>query len=203
MSDTPSRTETSPRSFAGLDNEDAGVYLARFEELKRQARKHLGRKAQVSPGATGVAASALGSLIRDLEFNQIPLSDVDKYGYPMLWPLLLKYVERHCDNANKLYRAKKRNAAEVPLGPGADGERGIEPVDHRPSPEDQVVAKDLIERLCERLTPLDNEVLRGRLQVETLTQIAARANRSAAWVSSCLVHIRNVLQELISEGAPP
>src|SRR5262245_7614959 len=113
--DNPSFDEALGKAVAGLDGEEVRIFYAYFEELKAEVRRHLRGKARTMPGSSAVVQSALLSMFCDLAFAQIPLSDVDEYGYPMLWPLVLKYIERHCNKWNAYYRAKKRKAGETEL----------------------------------------------------------------------------------------
>jgi hypothetical protein len=80
------------QALDGLDNDDVRLFYRYFEELKWQVRKYLSGKARNMAGTTAVAESALMGLFCDVAIQSIPLADVDEYGYPMLWPLLLKYV---------------------------------------------------------------------------------------------------------------
>src|SRR5262249_56427658 len=132
MADPPTFDDVLRQALAGLDNEDVRIFYDYFEDLKRRVRGHLSRPAAVVPGDSAVAQSALLSMFCDLAIQQIPLGDVDEYGCPMLWPLLLKYLERHCDKWNKYYLALKRNAPVQSLEVGrAEGAPGIDPPDHR------------------------------------------------------------------------
>src|SRR5262249_23149231 len=143
-----------------------------FDELRAQVRRclggHLGRKAGVFPGETAIGVSALLSLFCDVAAQNVPLSDVDEYGYPMLWPLLLKYVERHCNKWNAYYRTAKRGAAETSLD--------ADPVDYRADAGESALA-EACEALYARLTEAEQKVLEGRLRGETLKEIARGINR--------------------------
>jgi RNA polymerase sigma factor (sigma-70 family) len=196
MADTPPFDEALRRALAGLDSEDVRIFYDYFEDLKRQARRHLGRMAAAMPGSSAVAQSALLSLFCDLALQQIPLSDVDEHGYPMLWPLVLKYVERHCDKWNKYYLAKKRKGAEVSLGAGGADGGGLDPADHREAAEDEAKFVAACEALSDRLSAEERTVLEGRLRDETLEQIADRIGRSESTVSNRLSRIRAVLETM-------
>src|SRR4051812_45387045 len=113
MRDAPSIDEILQSTFTRLENDDVQLFYEYFDELKQHVRRHLSGKARMHPGETNIAQSALFSLFSDLSAQQIPLSDVDEDGYPMLWPLLLKYLERHCEKWKKYYRARKRSGTEV------------------------------------------------------------------------------------------
>jgi hypothetical protein len=133
-----------------------------------------------------VAHSALFSLFCDLALQDVPLADVDEYGCPMLWPLLLKYAERHCDKWNKYYQAKKRKGTAVPLA--------RDPTDHRAPAADEKDFADAWQGLCGRLSAEERRVLEGRLRNETLAEIAAAIGRSQSTVSNILCRIRDLLK---------
>jgi hypothetical protein len=187
MSDAPPFDEALRDALAGLDNDGVRLFYGYFEELKREIRKHLGGKARAVPGSSAVAHSALLSLFCDLAVQQIPLSEVDEYGYPMLWPLLLKYVERHCNKWNAYYRAKKRQ--------GSEGGLAVDPPDHREAVGEESAFVEACEALCARLSAEEQAVLEGRLRDETLDQIAARIGRSESTVSNRLARIRSLLEK--------
>jgi DNA-directed RNA polymerase specialized sigma24 family protein len=186
MSDAPPFDDTLRDALRGIHNDDARVFYDYFEELKAHARRHLGRRAQAAPGASAVAQSALLSLFGDMALQQIPLSEVDDSGYPMLWPLLLKYVERHCNKWKAYYRAEKRQGTEVELPAGL--------ADHRACAGEEAAFVAACEALYARLSAEEQAVLEGRLQDQTLEQIAGRISRSETTVSTRLARIRAVLE---------
>jgi REP element-mobilizing transposase RayT len=141
------------------------IFYEYLDDLKKCARRHLGGKARVMPGATAAAQSALLSMLCDLAVQNIPLGDVDAEGRPALWPLLLKYVERHCDKWNNWHQAKKRKGAEVSLS-AASGGRTIDPDDYRAPADDEARFGAAFEILCARLTDEERQVLEGRLGVK-------------------------------------
>jgi hypothetical protein len=189
MADAPPFDDTLRQALAGLNSDAVRIFYAYFDDLKRRARTHLSRKARTMPGATAVAQSALLSMFCDVALHQVPLSDVDEHGCPMLWPLLLKYVERHCNKWNKYYQARKRKAPEVPL---ADG--NVDPADYRAAEDEESDFVTACEALCARLSPEEQAVLEGRLKDETLEQLAARIGRSESTVSNRLSRIRTLLE---------
>jgi DNA-directed RNA polymerase specialized sigma24 family protein len=197
MADPPTFDDVLRQALAGLYNDDVRIFYDYFEDLKRRVRRHLSPKASIMPGPSAVAQSALLSMFGDLAIQQIPLGDVDEYGCPMLWPLLLKYLERHCDKWNKYYLALKRNATVLPLEPrraGDEGAPGIDPPDRRAPADAEAAYIATLEALVARLSPDDQAVLEGRLKDETLEQIALRIGRCESTVSNRLSHIRVVLE---------
>jgi DNA-directed RNA polymerase specialized sigma24 family protein len=193
----PPFNETLRQALAGVDNEDVRIFYAYFEDLKRQARRHLGRKAATHPGESAVVQSALLSLLCDLALQGIPLADVDEYGYPMLWPLMLQYLERHCDKWNKYYLAKKRQGVEIPLASGstATGEGGLDLADYREGVEEEQGYVSACAELYAQLSEEERVVLEGRLQDKSLEEIAAQIGRAASTVSNRLKRIRTLLEQ--------
>jgi DNA-binding CsgD family transcriptional regulator len=192
MSDAPSLDHMLHDVFAHVEGDDVHLFYAYFEELKGHVRKYLSAKARLFPGESHVAQSALFSLFCDLAVQQIPLEDVDEHGYPMLWPLLLKYIERHCEKWKKYYRAKKRNAAEVPLS-GAAGAPGVEPADYRAA-DDEAAVGEALAALYERLTPRQRRVADLSAEGCTLAEIADALGCSESLVSIEKKAIRTLLE---------
>src|SRR5438067_231290 len=170
MTDAPPLDHMLQDVFAHVEGDDVKLFYAYFEELKGHVRKYLSAKARLFPGESHVAQSALFSLFCDLAVQQIPLEDVDEHGYPMLWPLLLKYIERHCEKWKKYYRAKKRKAAEVPLAAGADAP-GVELADYRAA-DDEAAVGEALAALYEQLTPRQRRVADLSAEGRTLAEIA-------------------------------
>ncbi len=194
MAEVPSIDAVLRQAFERVDDEDVRLFYAYFEELKRHVRRYLTGKARLCPGESHVAQSALFSLFSDLAMQDIPLQDVDEYGYPMLWPLLLKYVERHCEKWKKYYRAKKRAGVVVSLGAQEAGRPGIDPPDHRAAAagEDEVGAA--LEELYAKLTPRQRRVADLSAQGKTLVEIAAEIGCSESLVSLEKKAIRRLLE---------
>ena len=196
MADTPPFDDVLRQAVQGLNNEDVRLFYEYFEDLKRKAARCLTGKARVMPGASAVAASALLSLLCDLAALNIPLNDVDDQGRPAVWPLLLKYVERHCDKWNKWHQAKMRKGVEVPLQGATDGGRTIDPEDHRAPADDEGRFAAALGQLCERLSEEERRVLEARLAGKSLAEIAVLIERSENTVSNRLARIRQILETL-------
>jgi hypothetical protein len=170
-----------------VDNDDVRLFYDYFDELKQHVRKYLSRKARLFPGESHVAQSALFSMFCDLAVQQIPLADVDEHGYPMLWPLLLKYIERHCEKWKKYYRAKKRQGPEVSLA-------CVDPPDHRAPADDEQAVGAALSALYDKLKPRQRRVADLAAQGHTLEEIAAALGCSESLVSLEKKAIRVLLE---------
>lgn len=185
MHDPPTLDDVLRRAFCRVDDDDVRLFYAYFDELKQHARRALGYRARLFPGESHVAQSALFSLFADAAAAEVPLGEVDAEGYPMLWPLLLRYIERHGEKWKKYYRAKKRKATTVPL------EVGIDPA----SPPPETDLTEALEELNRRLTPRQQQVAALSAQGRTLEQIAAELDISESLVSLEKKRIRGALEE--------
>jgi DNA-binding CsgD family transcriptional regulator len=194
VGDAPPLDEMLRRALGRVDDADVRLFYRYFDELKGHVRRYLGRKARKSPGESAVAQSALLSLFCDVTLAQVPLADVDEHGYPALWPLLLKYIERHCNKWNKYYRARKRKAAEVPLAAADSGGPGIDPPDHRGPADDEEAVGAALEALHANLTPRQRRVADLTAGGRTLEEIAQELNCSQSLVSMEKKAIRRLLE---------
>ena len=177
-----------------MDSDDVRLFYGYFDDLKGHVQKYLSGKARLYPGASHVAQSALFSLFCDVALQQIPLGDVDEYGYPMLWPLLLKYIERHCDKWKKYYRAKKRQGTEIPLAGSGESHLGIDPPDHRGPGDDEAAVGAALAALYQKLTPRQRQVADLSAQGKTLEEIANELRCSESLVSLEKKAIRRFLE---------
>lgn len=188
--EVPPLDEMLRRDLSRL-NDDVRLFYAYFEELKQHVRRYLGRKARVFPGDSAVAESALLSLFCNATLAGLSLAAVDEEGYPALWPLLLLYIERHCNKWNKYYRAKKRQAVEVPLSAG--GPRP-DPPDYRAPADEEAAVGAALEGLYAQLTPRQRRVADLSVAGRTLEQIAAELGCSESLVSLEKKAIRKLLE---------
>jgi hypothetical protein len=186
MTDVPPLDAVLRQAFARVNDEDVRLFYAYFDELKGHVRRYLSGKARCCPGESHIAQSALFSLFCDLAVQQVPLADEDEHGYPMLWPLLLKYIERHCEKWKKYYRARKRRGTEVPLG--------IDRPDHRAAAGDEETVGATLAALYDRLTPRQRQVADLSAQGRTLAEIAAELGCSESLVSLEKKAIRRILE---------
>jgi hypothetical protein len=194
MTDAPSIDDVLRRAFDHVDDEEVRLFYAYFDDLKRHVRRYLSGKARFYPGESHVAQSAMFSLFCDLAVQDIPLQDTDEHGYPMLWPLLLKYVERHCEKWKKYFRAKKRSGPELRLGGAGADTAGFDPADHRGAESEEETVGAVLAALYEKLTPRQRRVADLSAQGKTLEEIAGQIGCSESLVSLEKKAIRNLLE---------
>ena len=194
MADAPSLDDMLRRVLGQVNDDDVRLFYEFFDELKAHVRRYLGYRARKFPGSSAVAQSALFSLFCDLALQQVCLSDVDEHGYPALWPLLLKYLERHCHKWNKYYRARKRKAREVSLAAGGPGRPAIDPPDHRAPAGDEGEVGAALEALYAKLTPRQRRVAERTAGGHTLAEVAAELGCSQSLVSLEKKTIRRLLE---------
>jgi RNA polymerase sigma factor (sigma-70 family) len=192
--DTPALEDMLRGALRAIDDEDVRLFLGYFDDLKRQARTLLRGKARTFPGDSAVAQSALLSLLADVSVQHIPLADVDEEGRPAFWPLLLRYIERHCNKWNKYYRAKKRRGAELSLSTGTESMPALEPAAAQPTPDEEMALAEAWEALERKLTPRQQHVAALAAQGKTLEEIAEMVGCSEATVSNDKRAIRNLLE---------
>lgn len=194
MADAPALDDMLRNAFSRVEDEDVQLFYDYFEELKRHVRRYLSGKAKLCPGESHVAQSALFSMFCDVSVQRVPLQDVDEHGYPMLWPLLLKYVERHCDKWKKYYRAKKRQGGEVSLARADVDRPDFDPADHRAPADDEEAVGAALAALYEKLTPRQRQVADLSAQGRTLEEIATALGCSESLVSMEKKTIRRVFE---------
>jgi DNA-binding CsgD family transcriptional regulator len=193
--DAPSIDDMLRGAFQRVNDQDVQLFYQYFDELKGHVRKYLSGKARLVPGESHVAQSALFSMFCDLTVQQIPLQDVDEFGYPMLWPLLLAYIERHCEKWKKYYRARKRRGVEIPLGGGDSQGPNIDPPDYRSPADDEATIGAALAALYEKFTPRQRRVADLSAQGRTLAEISTELRCSESLVSLEKKAIRLILQK--------
>jgi len=194
METIPSIDDVLRQAFDRVESDDVQLFYAYFDDLKTHVRRYLTGKARHFPGESHVAQSAMFSMFCDAAVRDIPLQDVDEHGYPMLWPLLLKYVERHCEKWKKYFRAKKRSGRELSIGPSDADRPGLDPPDPRASAADEQAVGAVLEELYSKLTPRQRLVADFSAQGKTIEEIAAEIGCSESLVSLEKKAIRNLLQ---------
>lgn len=194
MTEPPSLDAMLRSVLQKVDDEDVHLFYGYFDELKGHVNRYLSGKARVFPGASAVAQSALFSLFCDLTLQQVPLSDVDEYGYPMLWPLLLKYIERHCDKWKKYYRAKKRQGTELSFSSRDPDGPALDPSDYRAAADEEEAVGAALVALYEKLAPRQRRVADLSAQGRTLEEIATELGCSESLVSLEKKAIRRLLE---------
>ena len=126
--DTPPLDSVIEQVLHRVDNDDVRIFYEYFETLKARRWPRLIQKVKVGVGEWAVLQSALVSMFQDVGHARLPLGDCDADLQPMFWPLLLGYLEGHCDKWNKYYQTKKRGGMELHFA-GTDSSAGLDPAD--------------------------------------------------------------------------
>jgi len=113
----------------------------------------------------------------------------------MLWPLLLRYIERHCDKWNKRYQTKKWGACEV----RSEVERVRTPAGVPGSPPTRMgrgTARTDLQRLLDSLSPEEVVVFECWKDQQSLAATALKLGCCEAKVSYLRKAIRERLEEM-------
>jgi DNA-directed RNA polymerase specialized sigma24 family protein len=179
------------QALAGQQNDDVRIFYEYFDALKGKVRAKATKKVKAAVGESAVVQSAIFSLFEDIRIAGIPMNERDDAGRPMLWPLLLRYLERHCDKWNKYYKIR----AEQGFG-GTESQAGFDPVD----PQGDVLSEASVVAICESLaasmTAQEVAVFESWVDGHTLEQSAAEVGCSEAKVSYLRKRIRDSLTSL-------
>lgn len=176
-----------------VDNEDVRIFYDYFETLKAKVRPRLIQKVKVGVGESAVLQSALVSMFQDVGHARLPLGDRDADGQPMFWPLLLGYLERHCDKWNKYYQTKKRGGVELHYA-GTDSRGGLDPADPHGELIDEAKVISACEKLEELLNDEERKVFDMWVEEKTLDETAQALGCSEAKVSYLRKKIRGHLE---------
>lgn len=159
------------------------------------ARHRLSERAQRKTGAEDVVQSALHSFF--LHHTQ----ELNLQGETGLWDKLLEVTLRHCGKWNKRFRARKRQAVEMPIHPGGDGTAGgVEPSDDEPPPEEAVILAELVENLLADMTDRQRQVFQLRLQGCSVAEISTQMCVSEAIVYRTIEQLRSQVSARLADG---
>lgn len=191
--ETPPLDSVIDQALHNVDNDDVRIFYDYFETLKAKVRPRLIQKVKVGVGESAVLQSALVSMFQDVGHAKLPLGDRDADGQPMFWPLLLGYLERHCDKWNKYYQTKKRGAGEVRLG-GTESHAGLDPADTHGELIDETQVLAACEKLESVLNDEERTVFDLWVEEKTLADTAKAVGCSEAKVSYLRKRIKGLLE---------
>lgn len=189
----PTLDDVLDQALSGIENEDVEVFYQYFDQLRSRVRSKLIVKARTAVGESAILHSALLSMFADVRALRIPLTDVDGDGRPMLWPLLLKYIERHCNKWNSYYRAAKVKQ-EFPIGPSSDSSFGYDPA-ARDAGLDEEEILGLCEQLNSKMTKDEQAVFEDWIQGKTIEESAKRIDCSESKISYLRKRVRDRMLE--------
>ena len=189
----PSFEEVLEQVFSGIENEDVEVFYQYFDQLRSRVRSKLISKARTAVGESAILHSALLSMFADVRALRIPLTDVDADGRPMLWPLLLKYIERHCNKWNSYYRAAKVKQ-EFPIGPSTDSSMGYDPAAKEAGLDEEEILR-ICEQLNAQLTQEEQAVFEDWVQGKTIEESAQHIDCSESKISYLRKRVRDKMLE--------
>jgi hypothetical protein len=167
-------------------------YLSRLTHL---AARQIGDRYQSKVCPDAVAVAALNSFI-----SRFPKSDWQVPDREALWLLLAKITRRKCDHERRRFRGIKRDALrEVPHGDATGDTTELMLPTTEPGPDEVAVFRDLLSWLLESGDERDREIIRMRLNGETVAAISAEVNYSERGVMRKLEKLRNRLQAQLDE----
>lgn len=191
--DLPSLDVVLEQALSGVNNDDVEVFYQYFDQLRNRVRSKLIVKARTAVGESAILHSALLSMFVDVKTLRIPLTELDSDGRPMLWPLLLKYIERHCNKWNSYYRATKVKQ-EFPIGPGTDSVAGYDPAAREAGIDEEEVL-DICERLNANLAEDERAAFEDWVQGKTIEESAKRIGCSESKISYLRKRVRDKMLE--------
>lgn len=189
---TPPFDAVLNQALEGLDNDDVRLFYDYFEVLKAKVGSQLANKVKVGVGESAVLQSALLSMFEDIGNLNIPLGECDDTGRPMHWPLLLSYIERHCDKWNKYYQTKKRGGKVVSFS-GSNDAQGIDPADPKGIFVDEAQVNEACDQLFRHLSAQERTVFEHWVEGKSLAESAEKLDCSEAKVSYVRKRIRDLL----------
>lgn len=166
-----------------------GRYMARLTAL---ARSRLSARFARRVDPDDIVLSAWRSFFVATRGNRVDVPADDN-----LWPLLVKMTLRKLARQTAKHSADRRAIQNEVEGPDAFEWSRV--VSEEPDAAQAAMVIDEIELLMSRLSDTDREILTGRLQGRTHSDIAARAGCSERTVHRSMLRIREVYSELSRE----
>lgn len=137
-------------------------------------------KARIDPES--IALSVMESF-----FQGVRETRFDFDNWQMVYGLLVKITIRKSHNRNVLHSAKKRLGAEQPIaGPGEVGFEDWQTEYSGPSPEEEVIARDLLDTIRSRLEEREAHLLDLKLAGHSREEIATALGYSTRTVDRIL-----------------
>ena len=185
---TPTFDQVLDSAIHGERSDDVQAFYEYFEALKSKVKAKATARVKSALGESAIVQSAIFSMFEDVRELGIPMDDRDELGRPMLWPLLLRYLERHCDKWNKYYNRRK----EQSLGT-IGGDRDFDPADSGADAFDEGQIERVCETLTGKLTAEEREIFQLWVAGQSLEQTSQALSCSEAKVSYLRKRIRDLL----------
>jgi len=180
---------------AGESIAEGRLLLDYLDRLTRLAARQVRDRYQSKVNPKAVAAAALNSFIA-----RFPKADWQVPDREALWLLLAKITRRKCTREKRMFRSAKRDVLrEVPHGDATRNTSEPTLPATEPSPDEVAIFQDLLGWLLESGDEVDREIIRMRLDGETVASISAKVKYSERSVMRRLEKLRSRLQTQFDE----
>jgi RNA polymerase sigma factor (sigma-70 family) len=193
---TPSFLDLVQRLESG-DTEAAALLFDRHaRRLIGLARRRLEERVRPKADADNVVNSVIRTFCRRASERPFNLDGPDA-----LWAVLVEITLRKCGRWNRHFRTRKRDIRrEQTPPPLADSDCDNEPLDAAgPSPEDEAVLREMVERLLQGLDERARAVCEMRLQRYEIGEIAVALKCSEATINRKIRQIKDRMNQLWPE----
>jgi hypothetical protein len=185
----------------GIIDAETALFDRFYRRVLGLVQARLNQRAKQKVGTDAVANSVLMSF-----FDKHTEDEIDLRHEGSVWDLLACITLRHCKKWGKRFLAKKRAAAEVPIGvpreKGDDNEQrgGFEPVEEGPTADEVAQIAECYERFLQALSPRQQQIAELRTQKCTIREIVARLGWSQKTISRDLEQMRAMMDEVFAAG---
>jgi RNA polymerase sigma-70 factor (ECF subfamily) len=194
MNPNESFTELMQRLRHRDQDAAARVFHQFCHRLKALARSRLGERVLRREECDDVLQSMWKSFFNRQAAGQF----ADVTDWESLWTLLACLTVRKCINRvayfSALCRREPESSADRPAGERAGDE---------PTPEEEAVYRDLLERFLRGMSPRDRDIVTLELQGYDDAEISRQVGTSERTVSRVRRRVRNLLEEQLAAEPPP
>jgi DNA-directed RNA polymerase specialized sigma24 family protein len=165
------------------------VFERFFTRVVSLARSNLDRRLAGKVDAESVAGSVLATFFRRSAGGEFSLSE-----WTELWRLLATITVRKCLNRARAFRNQGRDVGR---------EIGLEDVyllDHEPSPEEEIIVRDLLEKLLRSCTADERAVIERSLQGQSVKEVVEATGLSERTVVRIRERFRRQLEAEADRG---
>lgn len=203
MNDMPDFAGFLQRMADEREGAAAEVFDRYADKLVGYARGRMSSKLRQKIDPEEVVQSALKSFFRGPHAalagqTLAPTDSTDDGTLPCdeLWGLLVVITLRKCLKYIKLFGRCRRDLNREVAGPATDEEMDglLQLIDRQPTPAEEAVLNDTIAKLSEGLTVSECEMLKRRLEGETVAEIAEQCQCGKRTVERLLAKLRDALR---------